>query len=101
MYTQLLDLVSILSGILSLSLATYSPMSGSNRSSTVAIPGYTPQPNEDMDVQDVLVGPNYADTLGLPLLQGREITQRDIPSSQKVAVISKTFADHYFKNQSP
>jgi predicted permease len=76
-------------------------MSGSNRSSTLAIPGYVPQPNEDMDVQDMLIGPNYADTLKLPLLQGREITQRDTPSSQKVAVISKTFADRFFKNQNP
>jgi predicted permease len=54
-----------------------------------------------MDVQDMLIGPNYADTLKLPLLQGREITQRDTPSSQKVAVISKTFADRFFKNQNP
>jgi predicted permease len=101
LYTQLLERVSSLAGIRSVSLATYSPMSGSNRSSTLAIPGYVPQPNEDMDVQDMLIGPNYADTLKLPLLQGREITQRDTPSSQKVAVISKTFADRFFKNQNP
>jgi ABC-type antimicrobial peptide transport system, permease component len=54
-----------------------------------------------MDVQDMLIGPNYADTLGLPLLQGREISSRDTPSSSKIAVVSKAFADHYFNNQNP
>ena len=101
MYTQLLERVSSLPGIRSVSLATYSPMSGSNRSSTISIPGYTPHPNEDMDVQDMLIGPNYADTLGLPLLQGREINSRDTPAAPKVAVVSKAFADHYFNNQNP
>jgi predicted permease len=101
MYSQVLERVSSLPGIRSVTLATYSPMSGSNRTSTIAIPGYTPPPNEEMNVQDILIGPNYADTLGLPLLQGREIGPRDLPSSSKVAVISKAFADHFFGGQNP
>jgi predicted permease len=101
LYRQLTDRIAALPGVRSVSLATYSPMSGSNRRSTVKIPGYVPQPNEDMDVQDLLVGPNYCDTLGLPLLQGREIEPRDTTTSQKVAVINRTFADHFFKDQNP
>ncbi|HSB27349.1 MAG TPA: ABC transporter permease [Pyrinomonadaceae bacterium] len=101
LYHQMIDRLSTLSGIRSVSIATFSPMSGSNRTSTIAIPGYTPQPNENMDIQDMLVGPNYADTLGLQLLQGREIGPRDTPSSAKVAVVTKAFAERFFKNQNP
>ena len=101
LYRQMLDRLSTLSTIRSVSLATYSPMSGSNRSSTIAIPGYTPQQNENMDVQDLLIGPNYADSLGLSVLQGREIGSRDTPASPKVAVVNKAFADRYFANLNP
>ncbi|HEV8366339.1 MAG TPA: ABC transporter permease [Pyrinomonadaceae bacterium] len=101
LYRQMLDRLSTLSGIRSVSLATYSPMGGSNRDSTISIPGYTPQKNENMDVQDLLIGPNYADSLGLSLLQGREIGSRDTPASQRIAVVNKEFADRFFGNQNP
>ena len=82
-------------------MATYAPMSGSSRTSSVKITGYTPQPDEDLSVQDLLTGPKYAETLGVPLLRGREIELRDNASSPKVAVVNATFAEKYFKNQNP
>ena len=101
LYHQLLDRLSPIPGVRSVSMATYSPMSGSSRNSTINVPGYTPQPNESMDAQDILTGPHYAETLGVPLLQGREIGARDTAASQKIAVVNKTFVDHYFKGQNP
>jgi putative ABC transport system permease protein len=54
-----------------------------------------------MVVQDVLIGPKYAETLGVPLLRGREIEMRDTAAAPRVAVVNQAFADHYFKNQNP
>jgi predicted permease len=51
--------------------------------------------------QDILAGPKYAETLGVPLLRGRDIEPRDTPSSPLVAVVNSTFAEHYFKDQNP
>jgi predicted permease len=48
-----------------------------------------------------MIGPNYCDTLGLPLLQGREIGPGDTASSQKVALINRAFADRFFKDRNP
>jgi predicted permease len=76
-------------------------MSGSGRSSTIKVRGYTPQPGEDLDVGDILVGPNYTETLGVPLIQGREIGLRDTPASQKIAVVNEAFVERFFKNQNP
>ncbi|HEX6729064.1 MAG TPA: ABC transporter permease [Pyrinomonadaceae bacterium] len=101
LYRRLTERVSSIPGIRSVSLATYSPMSGSNRRSTIAIPGYTPQATEDMDVQAMLVGPNYCDSLGIPLLQGREIGPGDTASSQNVVLINRAFAERFFKDRNP
>ena len=101
LYQQVLERLGSIPQVQSVSMATYAPMSGSRRSSSIQLTGYTPQPGEDMVVEDVLTGPRYAETLGVPLLRGREIEIRDTASSQRVAVINSTFAEKYFKDQNP
>ena len=101
LYHQVLDRLGTIPQVRSVSMATYAPMSGTSRTSSIKVTGYTPQPNEDNAVQDILAGPKYAETLGMPLLRGREIEIRDSASSQRVAVVNASFAEHYFKDQNP
>jgi predicted permease len=101
LYQQVLERVGSLPNVRSVSMATYSPMSGSQRSSSIVVPGYTPQQGEDTVVEDVLTGPKYASTLGIPLLRGREIEIRDTPAAPRVAVVNETFANKFFKDQNP
>ncbi|HET6975503.1 MAG TPA: ABC transporter permease [Pyrinomonadaceae bacterium] len=101
LYQQLTDQLSSIPQVSSVSMATYAPMSGSRRSSSLKLPGYTPRPGEDLVVQDMLTGPKYAETLGIPLLRGREISIRDTASAPRVAVVNSAFAEHYFKDQNP
>ena len=99
LYQQVLDRLGSIPQVRSASMATYAPMSGTSRTSSIKITGYTPRPDEDQTVQDILAGPKYAETLGVPLLRGREIEIRDTASSQRVAVVNESFAEHYFKDQ--
>ena len=101
LYQQLIERLSSLPQVRNVSMATYAPMSGTNRSSSIEVPGYTPQADEDAVVQDILAGPKYAETLGIPLLRGREIEVRDTPSSPRIAVVNSTFAEQYFPGQNP
>ena len=101
LYQQVLDRLGNLPNVRSVSMATYSPMSGSHRSSSIKIPGYTPQPGEDLVVEDMLAGPRYAETLGIPLLRGRDLGIRDTASAPRVAIVNETFANRYFKGQNP
>src|SRR6185369_5664601 len=101
LYQQVMERLGTLPTVQNVSIATYAPMSGSSRSSSVKITGYTPQPDEDLVVQDMLTGPKYAETLGVPLLRGRELELRDNASAPRVAVVNSTFAEKYFKNQNP
>jgi predicted permease len=101
LYQQIIERLGSLPQVRVVSMATYAPMSGTSRSSSIKITGYTPQPDEDLTVQDVLSGPKYAETLGIPLLRGREIELRDNTAAPRIAVINEAFADHYFANQNP
>jgi predicted permease len=101
LYTQVLDRLGSIPQVRSVSMGTYAPLSGHGRSSSIEITGYTPQPGEDLVVEDILTGPKYAETLGVPLLRGREIEIRDTASSQRIAVVNSTFAERYFKDQNP
>jgi len=101
LYQQIVERLSALPQVQSVSIATYSPLSGTRRSSSVQVNGYTPQPDENLDTQDILVAPRYAETLGMPLLRGRDIDVRDTPTSTQIAVINSAFAEHFFKDQNP
>jgi predicted permease len=100
-YVRLLERVSRVPGVRAATMATYSPMSGSSRTNTIAIQGFRPAPGQSMDVETPSVGPGYAETLGLPVVAGRELTARDAAGSPLVAVVNQAFARAYFGGRNP
>jgi predicted permease len=46
-------------------------------------------------------GPGFFSTMQIPILQGREIDERDARGARAVAVISDLFAQRFFVNQNP
>ena len=101
LYHQVLERLGSMPHVKNVSMATYAPMSGTRRSSSIQIPGHTPDPGEELSVEDILTGPKYAETLGVPVLRGREIDIRDTVSAPRVAVVNATFAERFFKGQNP
>ncbi len=101
LYQQLIERLGTLPNVQGVTMSTYSPLSGSQRNSSIQIPGFTPEPGREPVVEDVLVGPNYAATLGIPLLRGREIEIRDNASAPRIAVVNQTFVEKWFKGQNP
>ena len=49
----------------------------------------------------IVVTPGYFRTLGIPLLQGREFTALDGPSSPPVVIVDQAFASKYFPHENP
>ena len=70
-------------------------------SSTVAVDGYTPPPEEQPAVYYNEVGPRYLATMGIPLLAGREFTRSDDENGTPVAVVNQTMAAKYWPGRSP
>ena len=101
LYQQIIERVQTVPNVQSVTLATYAPFSGQQRTSGARITGFTPQPGQEPVVEDMLVAPHYAQTLGVPLLRGREIDIRDTPAGARVAMVNETFVERYFKDQNP
>jgi predicted permease len=101
LYRNLFDRLNILPGVQVATIARFSPFSGHASVSQVDVAGYSPRQDESMSVDDVLVGPDYPKTLGIPLLLGREITPRDTAGSAKVAMVNEAFVHHFFLNANP
>ena len=69
LYNKFLDRLNSLPGVISASIARYSPLSGSSSSGNFSIEGYTPPIGKKMNVFDVEVGPKFFGTMGIPVLR--------------------------------
>jgi len=96
---QVLDRLSALPGVESVTLADFSPLSFSIHSDYLQIEGYVPQPHESMEISRAIVGPNYFRTLRTSVISGREFTQADTLESQLVAVVNQAFVDRYWPDE--
>ncbi len=62
----------------------------------VAVEGYRPANGEEDPIVSLrIVGPHFFETLGVPLLQGREFTDDD-GVNDSVAIVNQTFAERVF-----
>jgi predicted permease len=76
-------------------------ISGNHNRYSISIEGYQPKDDENMSPCFDAVGPGYFQTLGIPLVTGREFTARDRAGAPRVAVVNDVFANSYFHNESP
>src|SRR3984885_7602423 len=97
---QVLDRLSALPGVESVTLADFSPLSFSIHSDYLQIEGYVPQPHERMEISRAIVGPNYFRPLHTSVISGREFTEADTQDSQLVAVVNQAFVDRYWPGES-
>jgi predicted permease len=97
---RILQLVSSLPGVRSASLSGAGLLSGNIVRTRFSVDGYTPQPDEKMQVTAVVVGPRFFETLRIPLLRGRELATAEVSSPPKI-VISESMARRFFGETDP
>jgi predicted permease len=62
----------------------------------------TPQKEEDwLQIDCNVVGPDYVRTLGIPLVSGRDFSDRDSADSQEVAIVNQSMARRYWPGVDP
>jgi predicted permease len=98
-HRQVLAKLESLPGVQSVTLASWVPLGYTSNSMPASPEGYVPQPHESMEVAEAPVGPNYLRTMEIPLVAGREFTQKDTDTSQPVAVVNQKFVDRYWPHQ--
>jgi predicted permease len=100
-YQRLLDDIRQIPGVQSASLAQIGALTGNASSRTVQVQGYEPKQDENMNPYTNEVASDYFRTMGMPLVVGREFTDRDGPGAPKVAVVNETFARYFFGTDNP
>jgi predicted permease len=83
------------------SLARLGVLTGSSWRRTISVAGYTPRQDEDMSPNVNEVSGGYFGTMHIPLLAGREFTERDTEGAPSVAIVNETFVKYFFPNQNP
>jgi putative ABC transport system permease protein len=98
---QLLARISELPGVESATVASGTPLSNNSAATTMQVKGQ-PENADEMEVVGIhSVGPDYFDTLRVPLLQGRTFDQRDRAGSKLVVIINESAAQKYWPNEEP
>jgi len=100
--TQLLDRVREIPGVESATLTRLMPFSyGVFSTASLAIDGYQPAPDEQLNSSYLEVGEDYFKTLGIPIVAGREFQRTDDENAVPVAIINETMASKYWPGKDP
>ena len=98
---KIFDRVATLPGVTVASLTDWVPMSFTRKTSDAYPEGYVPRPHESLEVRRADVTPRYFQTLGIPMIEGREFTLNDGEKAPRVLIVDETAAHHYWPGQDP
>ena len=92
---RLLDAMSVLPGVQSVAATTVPELANEEAGGNVTISGYNAPPEEDLDIEEPFINPNYFATLQIPLLAGRFFTEDDNATHPHVSIVNESFAKHF------
>jgi predicted permease len=99
---RLLEEIRAMPGVTSAAVTSSLPFSGNYSSSVIFPEGYMPQPGEPvLSPFNSVVGPGYFETLGIPVLEGRDFEVGDNADAQRVILIDEWLANRYYPGESP
>jgi predicted permease len=106
LYSRIIERLNSATGVRSATMADAGFLTGvTDGSCCIAIEGYMYRPDDERRIRTNGVRSGYFQTMGLPLLLGRDFTQQEISSDPekfaKVAIINETMARRYFGTANP
>jgi len=100
-YQSVMDQTRNVSGVRSVTMASSGPLEVVSGLRPVYVEGYSASAGEDMNYSFNIVAPDYFQTMGIPLVQGREFTEADTSKAPNVVIINETMARTFWPNESP
>jgi predicted permease len=89
-------------GVTAVSYADYIPLGFADGAwEDLRIEGYLPGLSENMKIYRTVAAPGYFDVMRIPLLEGRDFTERDDRKSQPVIIVNQRFAQRFFPSGNP
>jgi predicted permease len=100
-YEALLREARSMPGVRSAAWSRHVPVQRSGMRVSIGVPGYVPAPKELLNVDYTMVSPGFFETLGAPLVRGRDFDSRDAKAGAPVAIINEALARKYFAGRDP
>lgn len=98
---EMLGRLRALPGVRSASSSDNTPVSGSSWNDSIQVDGFASKSEEDSLIYFYQVSPRFFETLGVPMLAGRDFDRGDTPSSPAVAVVNQALAKKFFHGDNP
>lgn len=101
-FSQILESAATVPAVLSAGAISDLPLTGSNISDSFTIEGRPPIAKEaEPSTEYHVVTPRYFESMGIPLLSGRDVAPTDTRQSPNVVVINDVFARRHFAGENP
>ncbi|HET7220688.1 MAG TPA: ABC transporter permease [Vicinamibacterales bacterium] len=101
-YRQIGDRIAAVPGIKARGAVTALPFTAAVGWGSINVEGFTPQPGQELQVDQRAVTPDYFRTMEIPLIKGRSFTSFDaMPDAAPVAIIDEKFAQRFWPNADP
>jgi predicted permease len=101
LFERVEEQMAAIPGVRSVTASMVPLIAGSNWGSNLTVEGFARGPQADTHSMFNLVGAGFFGKMGIPLITGREFTERDNLAGGKVAIVNQTFARHFFGNGNP
>ena len=98
---QLRARMAAIPGVRSVGTSEIAMLTGDDEGANITVEGGVQLPEDQQDVNYIVVSPGYLSTLGVPLLSGREFTEIDGATSPKVAIVSEAMVKQFFPGRNP
>jgi predicted permease len=100
-YSQILDNARALPGVLSAGYVSYHPLEPTSGRLPVIAPGFIDDPQRAPSAIIHFITPGFFDTLGIPIVRGRDIDDRDGETAPFAAIVSESLAERLWPGQDP
>lgn len=100
-YRESLAAIRALPGADAVATVTHLPFGGNSWGNGFEVEGQPAQEGADFSAQIRPVSPGYFATLGIPLKQGNDFTERDNENAPGVAIVNAVLAKRFWPNESP
>jgi len=101
-YRQLRQRLAAAPGVEEAALASWFPLGLTGCKGTgISVEGYQRPPGEDTTYEFAIISPRYFSVMRIPLTAGRDFTDQDDVSAERVAIINQAFSDRFWPGQNP
>jgi macrolide transport system ATP-binding/permease protein len=101
LYDRAMEKIRTIPGVQSAATTVRQPMSINYNRNGIFFPERMQPGDNAIPTGATWVGDTYFSTLGVPILQGRNFTTADVPTSPRVAIVNESFVRTYWPGQDP